>query len=255
MKTKKLLFLVLVVVLFSSIGGTSFAEPSTSEGKIIYQAEEITDLDLLLERAKNGLTDVEENPQQKLFVVQNHSDNNEDIKEYTTTQKLLAVQNGDEVVETFSKVSFVVITNENKNGVINNGNLIKPFSSKEEEEWDGGYGLKAYSKVNYTRTKSGNIYAYKLDSVSGGWEKSDSRYILSDRKVVYGITGNSKDHGAGISKSSGNLYPSGNTFSYTAPSSWPALEANVLLGVNTYITITRGTNSSWTLHHQNNLSS
>ncbi|WP_110931587.1 hypothetical protein [Paenibacillus bouchesdurhonensis] len=252
MKAKKLFILTLVVVLFSSFGSISFAEPKAdSGGTVIYQAEEITDLDVLFDRAKNGISDVTNDSEQALFVVQSPSDNNDNIKQYTTTQKLLAVQNGEELVETFSKVSFLVITNDYNSS--ENGNLIRPFGSKEEEEWDSGYGLRAYSKVNYTRTLNNNVYAYKLDSVSGGWDKSDSRYILSDRKVVYGISGNAQGSGIGVSRSSGNLYPSGNTFSYTAPSSWPALETNLKMGVNTYITIERGTSSTWTLHHQNNL--
>lgn len=50
---KKVTSLVLsIVFLLTLFGDTSFAQSASLDGKIIYRADEITDIDLLFERAK-----------------------------------------------------------------------------------------------------------------------------------------------------------------------------------------------------------
>ncbi|WP_120464958.1 hypothetical protein [Paenibacillus aceti] len=251
---KKIVGIVMSFIFIFSFGNVSFANSlSELDSKVLYNAQEITDIDLLYERAKHGISDVvSKNPDQNIAFVSDAPINGT-IKEYTTTQKLLAVEKNGVLEESFKTVSFLVYTEEKSTDEEKPG-LIQPRGSKEEEDWDSSKGVRAYSTVKYTRSTNNNLYTYKLDSVSGGWNSYDHGTLIIERKVKYGITGNAQGSGIAVSKSSGDLYPNQNTFDYTAPSSWPALESNVVMGVNTYITLKRQSGTyEWTLHLQNNL--
>lgn len=227
-------------------GDTSFAQSASLDGKIIYRADEITDIDLLFERAKNGVTDETDNNFKEHMSILGAVSDNDVIRHFSTTQKLLEVKKNNETIENFKIVSFVVVSENDDSGII------RPFGSKDEEQWDGTYGIRAYSTVYFTRSRNGNLYTYTLDSVSGGWDNIDSQYRLSDRHVRYGVTGNRA--GGGVVVKHADKYPTGNSFSYDATSamSYP-VESKVVMGLNSYITIKRGTDSTWELAHQNNL--
>jgi hypothetical protein len=244
---KQLASLVMsLVFLLTLVGNTSFAQSTSFDEKIIYKAKEITDINLLYERAKNGVTDKKDDNFKEDVSIMGAVSENDEIRKFSTTQKLLEVEKNNETTESFKTVSFVVVSEKHDNGII------RPFGSKDEEQWDGAYGIRAYSTVYYTRSTNGNLYTYTLNSVSGGWDNIDSQYSLSGRHVRYGVSGNRA--GGGVVLEHEDKYPTGNTFSYTATSamSYP-VESRVIMGLNSYITIKRGTSSTWELHHQNNL--
>lgn len=234
------------VFLLSLASNTSFAQAVESPyEEVLFEAAEITNIDALYERAKNGVTDEAGDIFKENISVLGKSD--EDIvRSFSTTQKLLVAQKNGEIIEKFKTVTFTVVSKDNEN------NIIQPFGNKDEDDWDGAYGIRAYSTVYYTRGSTGNLYNYTLDSVSGGWDNIDKQYNLSGRHVKYGVTGNKV--GGGIVATHSDKYPTGNSFSYSATSSMAVpVEGRVIMGLNSYITIKRGTNSTWELHHQNNL--
>lgn len=245
---KKVSSLILsVVFMLSLFGNTSFAQSvDPSNGEIIYKADEITDINVLFERAKNGITDeIVNNFEENVSILGEVSDNDV-IRQFSTTQKLLEVKKNNEIIESFKTVSFVVVSKENENSII------QPFGSKDEEQYDGTWGIRAFSTVYFTRGTNGTLYTYTMDSVSGGWDSIDPTYNLSDRHVRYGVTGNKV--GGGYVSTYSDKYPTGNSFSYSATSAMSVtVESGVRIGLNSYITIKRGTNSTWDLNHQNNL--
>jgi len=161
---------------------------------------------------------------------------------------LRAVKKGDKIIESYKVVTLTIVSDEDEDE-----GIVAPLAegSKSESRWDTAGGVRAYSTVNYDRSIDGNLYLYKLTSVSGGWERHDSSYVLSDRKVNYGATGTTKEGGF-ANQSSGFLYPTSDTYSYTAPSNWvPVWQSYMIFGTNSWVTIKRGTSSEWELHLSN----
>lgn len=235
------LSLVFLFSMTSVVSATSYPNGSFGEEVVIYEAQVITDIDVLFDRAVNRVSDTADNFGKNLTmgITSNSSDSvDEVVKYYSTAQKVREVRRGNEVVETFNTTSF---------GVLSAGN-------KYQEKDDATYGVRAYSTISYDKVTSGIISSYKLLTVSGGWTVFDSQLKLSDRKVTYGASGNSLNGGPYTTQASGNLFPTSNSFSYNAPTSWYYIEdASKIFGMNSWVTIKRGTSSVWEVWLQNNL--
>lgn len=242
------LSLTLVLILFGNVSFATPVEVPKDTEVVLYQAEQITDIDLLLERAKNGISDLESTSTQKQKLTLKLENNNSLIEKslvnqkleegelYSTTQLLKVVQKGEDVTETYSTTSI---------GILSAGSLYGTT-----DLLDGG--VVAYSTVNFDRTANGGLYVYKLISVTGGWNRHDNTILLSNRIVKYAISGN-KNGGGFASHSSGNIAETVNAFGYAAPSTWNSFESsNMIMGVTTEITLTRGS-QQWLLLHPNNI--
>jgi hypothetical protein len=247
---KVFLLLVSLSLVFSVAGSFAYAE-KYSVNEVLFEAEEITDINILFKRAQNGITDIDEDniTNQKVSFLNGTEEFNPVVEYLATTQKIKSVRQDGITIDTFKTTSFTLITGAEVSG---ESKLIRPMGEVSDNDWDSAGGIKAYSTFTYNKRTENKLTVYKLVSVSGGWELHDSRYKLSDRKVVYGASGTSFSGGANLTQVSSDLFPSGNTFSYNAPTSWQEVaQSGMIMGVNTYISITRGTSSSWSLHHQN----
>lgn len=242
---KSVTSLSIILLLF---GSTSYAETAATldtDAVVIFETAPITDIDVLFERARNGITDATAPTlnqsmtlsSKSLNVPVKEADEEVDVEYYSTSQKVKAVQQGEDVTESYITTSFSVLT----------------AGSKYETTPDQSLGVVAYSTINYDRTTNGNLYNYKLISVTGGWNPHDSTISLSNRIVRYGITGN-KSGGGFVNNQSGNVAVSVNAYGFTAPTSWGTVETSFMtMGSNSSVTLTRGS-SQWVLNHFNNIS-
>lgn len=243
---RKALFLSLVVLLSMSL--VKPAGASEIKSKLVYENEEISDLNVLYNRA---IMNESEDKKFKgkgirgLEVASNTKGNEKiKVKELETIQLLSVKEEGNSTVEEYAKTTFIVEENTNNNLII----MSTQSGNKTESTWDSSLGVRAYSTIYYSRTVIGGISRAKLTSVSGGWAISDSQISLSNRKLVMGTSG----WPAGHQSVTHNL--SSNSWVYNAPSSWDyvSTEAGNSIGATTTVTLKRGT-STWTLTHNNNL--
>ncbi|WP_299833661.1 hypothetical protein [uncultured Metabacillus sp.] len=122
---------------------------------------------------------------------------------------------------------------------------IAASNSKSASQWDSSYSVRAYSTYYYTRYEKDGYAYHDITSCSGGWSRSDSSVTMSQRKVIYGASGPSYPNGSYVQQNQ-TMYPTSNSFSYTAPSSWVAVKTTHAVGVSTWVTLNRG-GSTWTL--------
>lgn len=258
---KKFLYFLIACSFFISIFGESVsAEKKTDVGKVTYQQNEITDIDELYSKAieDSNKTATEElnisatlskvEPVNKNLSLMNNSDENDTKKVDTisTTQLLKKVEYSNNKTEEFYATTVFTNNIDPVLGVTpSSTGGITPFASSEDVEYDDSYSVKAYSTYYYTKLTYGDYSYHDITSVKGGWTKLDSSVTLSRREVIYGATGPAYHDNRFITQRQIS-YPGSNTFSYTAPSSWIAVQPTHAVGVTTNIDINRRS-STWRL--------
>ena len=246
---KKYLFYSLLFSVFS----LSFINPvSANEVKkdqeIVFQAEEINDQDELYERAIKGIQEVKLTDRElpKYELKNNNTKENVNLLQYTTSQLLKSEKKGDTEIQEFAVTTFTVTEEE----VTNNDHLTTADSgSKDETKWDESLSVRASITIHYTRTIKNNVNYAKVTSASGSWTINDSSVSLSNRKVIIGTSG------WPVNTQSVIKTPTGNSWNYTAPSTWEyvSLDAGHNVGADSTVTLKRGTSSSWTLTLSNKI--
>lgn len=262
-----------------------------SNVKVIEKNKEITDMNVLYQRAKKGESEFIDtdkfNNNLKITNVSNTSsdDNTEDeslkVDNYQTSQLLEKSKTEDgDIVETYVINNFADVSEVNDDAIkedsntekvepineseVNTVNLsnnqtkkinITPLADKGNDTWDSTIGVNAYSRIYLTVTKDTKKNTwYDLQKVTGGWKIVDDRYTLSGMSVRLAQIG--------VGKSS-SVYKKADykitkkTFSQPAPSSWPAVSANTtgagkaVVGATQYATIHRGS-TTWKVTNTNN---
>ncbi|PQP83203.1 hypothetical protein C0Q44_00250 [Paenibacillus sp. PCH8] len=245
--TKLLSTLVIVSMIFGSL---NVSADSTQEEVLLFEEEQITDIDTLIERAKNGITDIPVNESKRSIIslksnksiantqsLAQSTETDELVLEeqYETTQKIKTVQKGNEITETFSTTTIAVLAD----------------GSSYQTQPDSSGGVVAYSTVTYDKRQQNNLDTYKLIKVSGGWNRHDSSINMNDRWYTFGASGNSFDGGFAVTQASGKNETSLNAFQKNAPSSWKYVVKDnstfFVFGVTSSITLTRGTSSKWNI--------
>lgn len=104
-------------------------------------------------------------------------------------------------------------------------------------------GVTAYSTVYYSVIENGGIDYYDMSSVSGGWVVPYNATI-SNRDAVLSNLG--FEMGGGICQEKSWKYPTSNSYSYSYPSTWPAVAASSRYypGASSHATITNGGTTS-----------
>ncbi len=238
--------LIFVMLFLLSIPVSAEEKETVKKEKVIYQAKEITNEKELYERALIGIKEVPINnldlPEQEM--INNQTKEHVNLSQHVTSQLLSTKSINDSVVQEFAITTFVT-----PEASTNSEPVFSTFASKSEDLWDSSQGVKAYSTIYYTRTtKSGVGYA-KVTKATGGWTVSDKSISLSNRVVKIGTSG----WPAGTQSITKN--PSGNSWSYTTPTSWKYIstEGENAIGATSTVTLKRGTRSTWTLKLNNNL--
>lgn len=236
MKKISLILFLLVFTLISITPVSGYEQGKLSKEKVIYQKDEIKDLKKLERMALNGISDLKENPFTinstiKEIDLDSPEKNKErkNIKTVQTTQKLKEVEleNG-EIITDYSTTVFTTNATYSKTGSVTDPTI----------SW------RARATIHWSEKTENGIRYYKLNSTNGSWEQLDSQVFISNRLVRYGQVG------PGCTATcTREARPTSNTFSYTAPSSWPWVAKGTgynLLGVNTFADLTRGS-SKWIL--------
>lgn len=238
MKRKLLSFVSIFSLVGTLFAGSSFAaekgigDRSLKEGFVIVQKnQEVKDLNVLYQKAKKN------SKAKKLEQVDPNTGEKLSFEEFETSQLLQVAENdkGDRI-ETYAVTKLVV----------------EADTSKSDSGWDSTLGVKAASTIYLDKVyDSRNVLHYKFLSVNGTWSVYDSQYSLSNRQVTYGATGWSS---FGSTTGQNEVkYPTSNSFSYSAPSTWyPSTTQGGPVGATMFVKITRGA-SSWNFSFSNNL--
>lgn len=247
--------ILLTIFCLSLLSINTTANNKSSDDEVLFEKEEITDLEELRELAKNGISDLEEEKEfiGKLKMVDNVT-NEElavetqdldvdveteelDLETYQTTQKLKTIETteGEEInyfaTTVFNDIPTELLENENEEDM-----QFSAAASKSEETKGASLSVRSYSTIYWDTKTSGYSTTYKLTKITGGWEILDNQVSITSKRVEYGQTYPLDDENE-------TKYPTGSTFSYTTPSSW-AYRSNGYFGGTTYATLKRGT-STW----------
>lgn len=244
MKKLFTLLLMLTLLLSSVAFQTAHAKTvPTATKKIIFQKQEITDLNTLFNRAINGKSDISTGNLRSSIKLSDDKDNIQTndinkptVNQYITAQVLKESQTNTGVEKDIAVTTFVTV------------NPLVTSSTRSGSKWDSSYAVKAYSTIYYSsKIGSNGMTYYKLTRAKGGWTNGDSSISLSGRKVVMGCSGNEAEQRV-------THYPSGMTWDYYAPSSWVYVSGVLKppVGATSYVTLKRG-GSTWTLTYTNNM--
>lgn len=242
MKRISKLLLVFAFV-FTLMVESALAEVSinTKEFNVTYEQQEISDIDVLREKAKKGETDLNVNLSKALLKDSQTNKVLGEIDTYSTTQilQVLEDKNNNKIIKyvttAFSDVD-PDLMGEDKGEFDINGDL-------GDDEVHNGV-VRSYSRIYWESYKVGHLTYENLTRVTGGWEKLDSTWVFSNRKVEYGQCG--INDGNRPCYNSGSKTPSSNTYSYNQnDSSWYSViaEEGYHLSSTSYITYTRGDRS------------
>lgn len=184
MKNRKSLFLVLILTLVLSLASVSSfaAEENKSDAKILYKQAEITDSEMLYQRAKNNITDSKIKNVNAQIKLENNSEEIEKIASYETTQLLESKQVDDSTIETYvtTLIEDVKLKNDTRSSTSSTGTLTDTTTS-----------YQVYSKIYYTLTQRGGAsdITIKYYAAKGWWINLDTSVQGSNRKLKAKMTG------------------------------------------------------------------
>ncbi|MEK5645917.1 MULTISPECIES: hypothetical protein [Paenibacillus] len=240
---------MLTIFLLYLVFPLSSSNASSSRGFLTtYSSQEIKDIDVLFERARSGISDINDNEiSNSTVVIKNEkSGETKDAKAISTTQLLKIETKEGATKKSYSTTYFT--SGYNGSGH-DDGDLWDPSS----------YGVKAYSTLYWDFYYDNDGATYKdITSASGGWTISDSAYYLRNKTVRLFSYGSTPNHTSQTVDKSFNISDSTNTFSVTAPSEWQPVvitdKAYRNLGVSQSCTIYDGTDSSsWSFSYEHKI--
>ncbi|MED3069835.1 hypothetical protein P4310_31100 [Bacillus thuringiensis] len=276
MKRKSILLVpLLLFTLFPSFTPTSATTNScgkaSSPDEIKYQSDEISNMDVLFERA---IKDVNEDPDVPKATVSLQKDNEnvstDSIKTFTTTQKLKEFVMNDENITTYKATSFTIIPKKTlgiEGGATeetNNPIDILNSLGQTKEGYDGSYSVIASNTTYYDYiscdTGGGPVGMYKITQVSGSWRILDSQVRLGTGYVGWSVstTGYSSacvhqtPYQAGSYTNKGTISPGSTYTIYPSQKYYGVSMSHFYIVGQQKVTIIRG-GSSYTFELQNRL--
>ncbi|WP_374019087.1 hypothetical protein ABU162_04925 [Paenibacillus thiaminolyticus] len=229
----RLKIILMCVLLFTIPITPAFAKITPSQ--VLFEAAEIKNVDTLIMRAKNGVSDI---PHATVTLdavvtkVKGSSIIEEKIETYSTTQKIKAVRStSGALTESYVTTRVALIASD--------GNQYKSDN-------DASLGVKAYSTVYWDYVTINNQSYIKHAGASGGWQINDSQLRVTNQLVKLGATGEGEN--GKLTTQIKEYHPSSFTFSYSPPSNWRPIKKDVFesIGVNTSCTIS-DYSESWSL--------
>lgn len=229
------------------------------EPKIIFEKNEIKDIDILYSMAKNNISDISASNMlnnDMIAAIYDDEGNRANLKSYRTAQILKQQIEKDGSITTEVAETSIIDLNDpvNQNAVT----WTPGSGNKTNEDWDTSLSVKAYSTIyyKYVTPSSGGKIGVLLTSATGGWTISDASVSISNRSVTLGCNGGVSAYSGGgtVANQTLQYYPSGNTFSYSTNfTKYVETDAFSTVGCNTQCTLKRGTSSTWTLSSQNRI--
>lgn len=213
------------------------------KAEVIVQKEQITDTDKLFDRAKNHISDIDDesiSPKASGKAISRESGRSIDAHILSTTQLLKAEKqsNGD-IVKTYATTSFAVLPESE---------LLSTTSSDASypnSGWDSTFGVMAYGTIYWNWSYVNGITFASMASQynSGGWSLQ-SGYTLSNKLVTFGQSGITAWNGYQTQNSTFNPFDS-LSWNYPVPFTWIAVKADSTsyLGQTVYCRVNRGSGS------------
>lgn len=250
---RKLLTFVLILSMFMMISTSTLAKESKQEDdfEVIYQAEEITDVEKLIERAKKGINESEV----KLTKVHKGNENF-DYMLYETSQKIKEKKSKKDgtVITTYS--NFVILEAYDKDKSKSKSTVtISAVGNDPNELTSSSLSYRIYINYNYDRMEENDQYWVKALHYYSLWEQMDSQ-VINTKMVKYGgAKGQSWENPndliisqVGVSTSFSISSPSSDVmYNHVPPSTWGHTNVDAddtYNGFNTVFTFTRGT-TTW----------
>lgn len=236
--------LALLLLLFPGSVGASDKEDNT-EKKIILQQEEITDLDVLYEKAKK-----EKKEKKKQLVdptaVLTGPEGSVEVETLTTTQLLEVSEENGVKTETYAVNSFA----EPLEGDFEF--TAQATGSRSDYSYDSARAGRLNSTFYFTNTTTAGQPAVKLNRAVASFTVLDSSVSMTNRKMWLGASGYTS--GGYTQQYTGKYTVTGSSRVVYAPTSWApiATAPSKTFGVNSSATITRR-GSSWSISLTNNL--
>ncbi|NEW04644.1 hypothetical protein GK047_01215 [Paenibacillus sp. SYP-B3998] len=243
MKKKIAVTLCLTSMLLISSASLAFASPEQNQNsnqhskKVLYKADQISNLDSLIERAEKGITDYKSDDStvessETTLTSDSGKKGKFKVTKYRTAQLLeRALTPDNNIVETFA--------------------VTAATESKSNEDWDKTISVRVYSTIYVERTSENGRDYWRLTSATGGFANSDPVVAVTNKVVRMGTTGL---HGVTPVQQSQTFNPPFDTFSYTAPSNWTSVDTaksgsvarDPVVGVTLECKLS-GYGSNWTL--------
>lgn len=247
-------FFILVSTSFSFASTGQVSITTNENSKVIYENQEIKDLDVLFNKALKGETDLEVPVLLEGILINKKTGEKKTFKTYKTTQllKVKKDKNGG-IYKEYATTAFTVF---NLNKTFDNS---VSTSSEEGEysapaKWDSTGHVRAYSTIYFVFGETTNgVQTILTTRATGGWDVYDNQYSLQDRKVT--ITCNGLMEGRiGVSDQIQYEYPDWLTFEYYTDPNWdPVMTTfDYKVGDVTDCEIYRG-GDHWHLQHYNML--
>lgn len=231
--------LTLLLLIFPGSVGASDKETNT-EKKIIMQQEEITDLDVLYEKAKKEKKEKKEqlvNPKATLEGTKGSME----VEALTTTQLLEVSEENGVKTETYAVNSFVEpLESDLEFTTLATG-------SNSDYNYDYAKSGRLNSTFYFTNTTTGGQPAIKLHRAVASFTILDSSVSMTNRKMWLGASGYTS--GGYKTQVTGNYTVTGPSRVVYAPSSWVAVAKapSKYFGVNSSATMSRS-GSSWSIN-------
>lgn len=239
MNVKKIITTAALVCSIFCTSYSAFAEQHKIEGSVVFEQAEIRDKDILLKRAKSGISDREGSVLKTNAIVKNSTTGElKDAKIYSTTQKLKAIQLNGSLTESFVTTSFAEILVD---------------GSRSDSKYDESFSVRAYSTFYWNEVNINGIKHYEMINATGGWENSDSLIGVQNKYANLQAYGWTLEGGEVYVTQQTNTYPSSNSFNLTAPSTWKPILAQQgkygELGIYSSCTVVDLTNNdTWELY-------
>jgi len=206
------LMLMLVLVVPAMAASPESSPPIPVNAQVVFEKDPITDLGLLLERAKGGITDFAGDK----AIGKITGPPGAIVKEYVTTQKVKELRwNGGGLDRYVTSAFFLVALPES------NSTDVGILAADTTTITDPSYSYTLYLELNYDNQwdVNGNVFG-KILSVKGKWTRLDSQVTAQNAKLMAGANGPTLSGGYNVSKLSEKSigYPtSGSTYTITPP--------------------------------------
>ncbi|MDI3529159.1 MAG: hypothetical protein PWQ23_978 [Thermoanaerobacter sp.] len=249
---KKFFTFFFVVLLITSLVSTAFGSTLLDKDniKIIEKHKEISDLNLLTKRAKEGVTDLKLK-QPAVWVFKNLQTNEEKyVQSLDTTQLLSVYEISSGIVREYKTTFILDVNNDNLKPDASINPSAVGSGSNYKSAWDPSLSVKAYSTI-YWETYDINGYEHiTLTAVSGGWIVEDPTVWLSSREVYVSQNGRYEGYPKQLVSYTKYFYPTSNYYYYNLSSyGWLPVRTDIShgYGSTSWVTLHRGTSSEWVL--------
>ncbi len=269
---KKVYCLVLVLMLCLTMGNVAFAGIEDGSFDITYKKTPIKDLDKLIERAKNGVSDLDLDKLniKKGSLKNMKTGNTQELPTYVTSQHVETKKyNNGKTVKRYAITAITIAkgnhfkNKSDKVSLINDKTLLASYDSSPAFilAWDDGHTSKGYDDTYSVASVTTYWYDivdgsfWDLDIVEGYWEIDQSGISISDKYYRWGQSGTNQSMVPVQYSDSDTVSDYDFSFYKNVDSSWdPVLidnNFNYSIGVTTFATVHHVDGSEWSMTHPN----